>query len=126
MTKPTDIVLGPDGLPSAISITDEAAVELIEFAIAEQKVNEAPERDEEHPERGGNVSDQLLPEIPEQAEQAELILLTALNRLRAMGYAVEAKADEGRIVLIHELYPAWRGKVLPPFPPRTPATERTP
>lgn len=63
------------------------------------------------------MSEHLI-EIREQQEQAEIILLTAVNRLRAMGYAIEAKADEGKIVWIHEMWPAWRGKVLPPIEPK--------
>lgn len=60
------------------------------------------------------MADRLI-EIPEQQEQAELILLAALNRLRAMGYAVETRDDNGRLVWIHRLNPVWRGKVLEPL-----------
>lgn len=56
-----------------------------------------------------------LPEILEQKEQAEIILRTALNRLRAMGYAVETHDDDGKLIWIHKLTPVFRGKVLDPL-----------
>jgi biotin operon repressor len=46
------------------------------------------------------VDPKRLPEVPEQMEQAKIILRTALNRLRAMGYAVETRDDSGRVLRV--------------------------